>query len=78
MNRKEFIHADPQILTGKPVVRGTRLSVVFILGLLANGWSEQLILENYPRLTKESLQAVVAFATVPEIDHTNYWLLHNR
>ena len=62
MNWKEFIHADPQILVGKPVVKETRLSVVFILGLLANGWSEQQILENYPQLTKESLQAIFAFA----------------
>ena len=62
MNWKEFIHADSQILAGKPVVKGTRLSVVFILGLLANGWSAQQILENYPQLTKESLQAIFAFA----------------
>ena len=62
MNWKEFIHADPHILAGKPVVKGTRLSVVFILGLLANGWSEQQILANYPQLTKENLQAVFAFA----------------
>ena len=62
MNWKEFIHTDPQILVGKPVIKGTRLSVVFILGLLANGWSEQQILENYPQLTKESLLAVFAFA----------------
>lgn len=62
MNWKEFIHADPQILAGKPVVRNTRLSVVFILGLLASGWSEQQVLENYPQLTKEGLQAGFAFA----------------
>ena len=62
MNWKEFIHTDPQILVGKPVIKGTRLSVVFILGLLANGWSEQQILKNYPQLTKESLLAVFAFA----------------
>jgi uncharacterized protein (DUF433 family) len=57
-----FIHADPEILRGKPVVRGTRLSVAFLLGLFANGWSEQQVLENYPTLTPESLRAVFAFA----------------
>jgi len=60
---REFIHSDPEVLVGKPVVRGTRLSVEFILGLFAGGWTEQQVLENYPTLTAESLQAVFAFAT---------------
>lgn len=58
---RTFIHSDPDILLGKPVVKGTRLSVEFILGLFSEGWSEQQILENYPTLTKESLRAVFAF-----------------
>jgi uncharacterized protein (DUF433 family) len=53
-----FIHSDPGVLLGKPVVKGTRLSVEFILGLYAEGWTEDQILENYPNLTKESLLAV--------------------
>ncbi len=60
---RKFIHSDPEILLGKPVVKGTRLSVEFILGLFSEGWSEQQILENYPTLTKKSLRAVFAFAT---------------
>lgn len=60
---RKFIHSDPKILLGKPVVKGTRLSVEFILGLFSEGWSEQQMLENYPTLTKESLRAVFAFAT---------------
>ena len=60
---KKFIHSDPEILVGKPVVKGTRLSVEFLLGLFAKGWTEQQILENYPTLTKDSLRAVLAFAT---------------
>ncbi|MEW6620972.1 MAG: DUF433 domain-containing protein [bacterium] len=60
---KEFIHSDPEILLGKPVVKGTRLAVEFILGLLAQGWTEQQILENYSTLTPESLRAVFAFVT---------------
>jgi uncharacterized protein (DUF433 family) len=60
---EKYIHSDPDILTGKPVARGTRLSVEFILGLFAAGWTEQQVLENYPTLTKESLLAVFAFAT---------------
>jgi len=57
-----YIHADPDILRGKPVVRGTRLSVAFLLGLYAAGWSEQQVLDNYPTLTAEALRAVFAFA----------------
>jgi len=60
---KEYIHSDPDILVGKPVVKGTRLSVEFILGLFAAGWTEQQVLENYPTLTLQSLRAVFAFAT---------------
>lgn len=60
---REFIHSNPDILLGKPTVKGTRLSVEFILGLFAEGWTEQQILENYPTLTPESLKAVFAFAT---------------
>ena len=56
-----FICSDPQILLGKPVVKGTRLSVEFILGLYAEGWTEEQILENYPSLTKEILLAVFAY-----------------
>ena len=55
---KKYIHSDPEILLGKPVVKGTRLSVEFILGLFAEGWTEQQILENYPTLTKERLRDV--------------------
>jgi len=60
---KDYIHSDPEILLGKPVLKGTRLSVEFILGLFAEGWTDQQIIENYPTLSKESLRAVFAFAT---------------
>ena len=62
MNWRTFIHADPKILLGKPVVKGTRLSVEFILGLFAEGWTEQQVLENYPTLSETAIQAVFAFA----------------
>lgn len=58
---RRHIHSDPEILLGKPVVKGTRLSVEFILGLFAEGWTEQQILENYPTLTRERLRAVFSF-----------------
>ena len=62
MSWHEYIHGDSSILAGKPVVRGTRLSVAFLLGLLADGWTVQEILENYPQLSQEALRAVFAFA----------------
>ena len=62
MDWQNYIHSDPDILLGKPVVKGTRLAVDFLLGLLAAGWSEQQILENYPTLTPQALQAVFAYA----------------
>lgn len=61
MNWQQYIVTDHSVLLGKPTVKGTRLSIEFLLNLLAQGWSEQQILENYPRLTKESLQAVFAY-----------------
>ncbi|MBE7544295.1 MAG: DUF433 domain-containing protein [Bryobacteraceae bacterium] len=57
------IVADPAILAGKPVVRGTRLSVELILELLAAGESEQSIIENYPGLTREDILACLAYAS---------------
>lgn len=63
MTLPERIVVDPQVLVGKPVVRGTRLSVDFLLGLLAQGWSEAEILRNYPGLTREDLLACWQYAT---------------
>ena len=45
MNWHDYIHSDPSVMVGKPVIRGTRLSVEFLLGLLAEGWTERQILE---------------------------------
>ena len=59
---RDYIHSDPKILLGKPVVKGTRLAVDFILGLYAAGWTEQQILESYPTLTPEALRAIFAFS----------------
>ena len=61
MDWKKYIYSDPEILMGKPVVKGTRLAVDFLMGLFAAGWTEQLILENYPTLSAESLRAVFAY-----------------
>jgi uncharacterized protein (DUF433 family) len=53
---------DPKVLAGKPVIRGTRLSVEFIIGLLADGWSEADVLSNYPGIVHEDIIACLAYA----------------
>ena len=53
---------DPAVLAGKPLVRGTRLSVEFIIGLMADGWSEADILANYSGLTHDDIAACLAYA----------------
>ena len=62
MDWRVYIHTDPAVLRGKPVVRGTRLAVDFLLDLLADGWTPQQVLENYPQLTPDALRAIFAFA----------------
>jgi uncharacterized protein (DUF433 family) len=59
----ERIVVDPDILVGKPVVRGTRLSVEFLLSLMANGWPEEEILRNYPGLERDDLLACLDYAS---------------
>ena len=63
MNWAERIVADPEVLVGKPTIRGTRLSVEFILERLAEGWTEAELMYNYPRLTSDDLRAVFAYAS---------------
>ncbi len=62
MNWKDFITADAAILGGKPIILHTRLSVEFILQRLADGWTEEMLLNNYPTLTHEAIKAVFAYA----------------
>ena len=53
---------DPAVLTGKPVIRGTRLSVDFVIGLMADGWAEADILRNYPGVLHDDVAACLAYA----------------
>jgi len=63
MNWQDRVVIDPAILVGKPVVRGSRLAVEFIVDLLAQGWSQEDILRNYPGLTHEDIAACLAYAS---------------
>ena len=59
---RTHIVADPKILVGKPTIRGTRLSVEFILGLFAGGWPLKQVLGEYPQLTPDAIRAVFSYA----------------
>jgi len=63
MDWKEHIIVDPKILVGKPVIKGTRLAVEFIIDLLAQGWQESEIIRNYPGVTHEDIAACLKYAT---------------
>ena len=62
MNWKQRIVVDKKILAGKPIIKGTRISVEFLLDLLAKGWTHQKILENYPQLKKTDIHAALKYA----------------
>jgi len=59
---RERIAIDPKVLQGKPIIRGTRISVELILELLASGWTEEAITENYPQIRKEDISAALHYA----------------
>lgn len=61
VNWKEYILSDPNILLGKPVIKGTRISVELILALLAEGWTNQMIMESYPHITEEHIKAIKSY-----------------
>jgi len=59
---EQLIVSDPNVMMGKPVVAGTRITVELILEKLAAGETVEQILEAHPRLTREAIQAALAFA----------------
>ena len=63
MNWRDRIVLDPAVLAGKPVVKGTRLAVEFLVDLMAEDWTEADILRNYPGLNHEDLRACLAYAS---------------
>lgn len=72
MKWQEFIVSDQKILLGKPCIKGTRISVEFIVQLLASGWTENQIFENYPQIKPVYLQAVFAYIYDNIHDHLIY------
>lgn len=62
MEWRDRICIDPAVMAGKPVVRSTRLTVEFLLGLLAEGWREEDLLGEYPGLTRADILACLSYA----------------
>lgn len=62
MNWQEHIVIDPEVLVGKPVIKGTRISVEFVIELLGEGWPTERVLREYDRLTSMDIQACLAYA----------------
>ena len=62
MSWQNRIVMDPKVLVGKPIVKGTRLAVQFIIDLLAQGWSSDQIQQSYPGLTHEDIQGCLSYA----------------
>ncbi len=61
MNWQDHIVANNDVLLGKPTIKGTRLAVDHIISLFSQGWNEQQVLDNYPRLTPEDLKAIFSY-----------------
>jgi uncharacterized protein (DUF433 family) len=62
VNWQDRILLDPGVLARKPVIKGTRMAVEFLIELLAEKWTHEQILENYPQLTDEDIQAALHYA----------------
>ncbi len=63
MTWQDRIIINPEVMVGKPIVKGTRITVEFIFGLLAQGWKTDEILKNYPGIEREDIQACLIYAS---------------
>lgn len=59
----DHITVDPKVLVGKPIIRGTRISVELVMDLLAAGWTQQQVLDAYPTLKPDDIRACLAYAS---------------
>jgi uncharacterized protein (DUF433 family) len=63
MDWQDRIRVDPKVLIGKPVIKGTRMAVEFVVDLLGRGWTTEQILREYDHLTAEDIQACLTYAS---------------
>lgn len=69
---KDRIIVDPKVLVGKPIIKGTRIAVEFILELLANGWTYDEIQKSYPQLNNEDILAAIQYSLEIMKDEKTY------
>jgi len=62
MKYKDKIEVNPEVMAGKPIIKGTRISVEFILELIVSGWNTEEILKNYPQLKKDDIVAAIEYS----------------
>lgn len=62
MNWRDRLISDPDVLVGKPAVKGTRISVELVLGWLAHGWTHEMVIQSCPQLTNDDILGCLAFA----------------
>lgn len=63
MDWDDWIVVNPKVLVGKPIIKGTRIAVEFVIDLLGGGWTTEQILHEYDHLTPEDMQACLAYAS---------------
>lgn len=61
MDWQDRIVTDPEVLLGKPTIKGSRITVELVLDRLADGWTVETLLEAYPRLTRDDIHAALAY-----------------
>ena len=74
MNLLDRIETNPNVMQGKPVIRGTRIPVELVLRKLSEGASEQELRESYPRLTEDDVHAALAYAAASVAHEENLWI----
>jgi uncharacterized protein (DUF433 family) len=77
MSTSNRIEMNPEIMLGKPVIRGTRITVELLLRKLSEGATEEGLLESYPHLTREDIKAAIAYAA-DTIAHEKHWTAKTR
>jgi len=63
MNWKDRIEVNPDVLVGKPIIKGTRISVELIMDRMADGWTMEDVLAAYPHISREDVLAALSFAS---------------
>lgn len=63
MDRRDYLVIDPKVLVGKPIVKGTRISVELVIDLLGRGYTTEQVLQQYPHVTAVDVQACLAYAS---------------